>query len=145
MLNVKRYFLFVFDMISWLFLNVIRKSIWFMLIDFSDTANTIKQETFHQVKWWYIWKWALCQVPTMTPSSSSEKFRALLIADLVNYLKCCKWKVPSILSSNHQHQQTPSERWGCTRKKGMQIMFSSTPNWTQEQLGTLHQHLALFR
>ena len=56
--------------------------------------------------------------------------------DTVNYLKCCKcckWKVSSILWSNHQHQQRPSEKWGCTRNKGMQIMFSSTPNSAQEE------------
>ncbi len=52
---------------------------------------------------------------------------------MVNYLKCCKWKVSSILWSNHQHQQRPSEKWGCTRNKGMQIMFSSTPNSAQEE------------
>jgi hypothetical protein len=62
----------------------------------------------------------------------------------VTYLKYWKWKVPSIIWSNHEHQQRPSVKWGCTRKKGMQIlMFSSTPNSTQEPPGTLHPHLAL--
>jgi hypothetical protein len=53
MLNVRRYmqFMFVFDMVSWLFLNVIKTIFWFMLIDFSDAANTMKKETFHQVNW----------------------------------------------------------------------------------------------
>jgi hypothetical protein len=31
--------------------------------------------------------------------------------DMVNYLKCCKWKVSSILwCNNHQHQQKPLEK-----------------------------------
>jgi hypothetical protein len=112
-------------------MNVIRKLFWFMFIYLLDyPANTMKQETFHQVKWWYIWKCSLlCQVPAMTPSGSSE----LDNTEMVNSLKCCKWKVSSILWSNHQHQQRPSEKWGCTRNKGMQIVFSSTPNSAQEE------------
>ncbi len=124
-------------------MNVIRKHFWFMFIYLLDyPANTMKQETFHQVKWWYIWKCLLlCQVPAMTPSGSSE----LDNTEMVNSLKCCKWKVSSILWSNHQHQQRPSERWGNTRKKGIQIMFSSTQNSTQDPPGTLWEDsLCLF-
>jgi hypothetical protein len=116
-------------------MNVIRKLFWFMFIYLLDyPANTMKQETFHQVKWWYTFGNLRCCAKCqpwhhLTAQNSSE----LDNTEMVNSLKCCKWKVSSILWSNHQHQQRPSEKWGCTRNKGMQIMFSSTPNSAQEE------------
>jgi hypothetical protein len=48
--------------------------------------------------------------------------------------------------TNISREQRLSEKWGCARKKGMHIMFSSTPNSTQEEPSeNLLQDLALFK